>query len=90
MLCHDRLASMVQGLKNPQGINPALELITAIQLYIAGESLELPDSEQAVASITAAMDVNEGNADQPESVSIAWPMRLMRKSLKYSWKKPKS
>ncbi len=71
MLCHDRLASMVQGLKNPQGINPALELITAIQLYIAGESLELPDSEQDVASITAAMDVNEGTADQPESVCIA-------------------
>ncbi|MEH6344557.1 MAG: Hpt domain-containing protein [Bermanella sp.] len=71
ILCHDRLASMIQGLKISQGITPALELITAIQLYIAGESLELPDNEQQVELISEVVDIYESTVDQPVSVSVA-------------------
>jgi chemosensory pili system protein ChpA (sensor histidine kinase/response regulator) len=67
-LCHDRLAEMVSALANQQPIKSAPELITAIQLFIAGESLELPIEE-----ITLEVDapVQELAADQPESISVA-------------------
>jgi chemosensory pili system protein ChpA (sensor histidine kinase/response regulator) len=41
-ICHDRLSDMVQNLKLGKSIKSAPELITAIQLYLAGESLDLP------------------------------------------------
>ncbi|MGR6872055.1 Hpt domain-containing protein [Pseudomonas sp. HK3] len=67
-LCHDRLAEMVNALANQQTIKSAPELITAIQLFIAGESLELPSDE-----LTLEIDapVQENAADQPESISVA-------------------
>lgn len=47
-LCHDRLADMVAALQDNQGMRPAPELITAIQLFIAGESLEVPSQANAI------------------------------------------
>ena len=67
-LCHDRLAEMVAALANQQPIKSAPELITAIQLFIAGESLELP-SEEITLEVEAP--AHEPAADQPESISVA-------------------
>lgn len=67
-LCHDRLADMVNALANQQSIKSAPELITAIQLFIAGESLELPVEQDVDLEIAP---VNEPAADQPQSISVA-------------------
>ena len=67
-LCHDRLAEMVSALANQQPIKSAPELITAIQLFIAGESLELPSEEIA---LEVEAPVQELAPDQPESISVA-------------------
>ncbi|MFT5594705.1 MAG: chemosensory pili system protein ChpA (sensor histidine kinase/response regulator) [Oceanicoccus sp.] len=66
-LCHDRLAEMVNALANQQPIKSAPELITAIQLFIAGESLELPSDD----SVDVETCSPEPAADQPESISVA-------------------
>ncbi len=71
MLCHDRLAVMVQGLKDSQGIKAAPELITAIQLFIAGESLELPGSQSNFSVSEEISDFSGSIADQPETISVA-------------------
>ena len=71
LLCHDRLASMVQSLKEGQGTKAAPELITAIQLFIAGESLELPESDEQLLLDEDTDTSNEVSLDQPESVSVA-------------------
>jgi chemosensory pili system protein ChpA (sensor histidine kinase/response regulator) len=60
-ICHDRLSDMVQSLKLGKSIKSAPELITAIQLYIAGESLDLP---KPIIDVTPPEKVIE------ESVSI--------------------
>ncbi|MFY0702210.1 MAG: Hpt domain-containing protein, partial [Bermanella sp.] len=67
-LCHDRLADMVNGLSQQMPIKSAPELITAIQLFIAGESLELPSEEQTAGDLEPAHEVS---VDQPESISVA-------------------
>lgn len=67
-LCHDRLADMVNGLSQQMPIKSAPELITAIQLFIAGESLELPSEEQTAGDLEP---VHEVSVDQPESISVA-------------------
>lgn len=67
-LCHDRLADMVNSLANQQTIKSAPELITAIQLFITGESLELPVDENTV---EAESSPQEAVIDQPESISVA-------------------
>lgn len=67
-LCHDRLADMVNGLSQQMQIKSAPELITAIQLFIAGESLELPSEEQTAGDLEPAHEVS---VDQPESISVA-------------------
>lgn len=67
-LCHDRLADMVNGLANQQSIKSAPELITAIQLFIAGESLDLPVEQDVDLELAP---VNEPAADQPQSISVA-------------------
>ena len=78
-ICHDRLSDMVQGLKQGKPIKSAPELITAIQLYIAGESLDLPQANSPV--LTPVTDESSDTiqddyipvaaaADQPESISV--------------------
>lgn len=67
-LCHDRLADMVNSLANQQTIKSAPELITAIQLFITGESLELPVDENTV---EVESSPQEAVIDQPESISVA-------------------
>jgi chemosensory pili system protein ChpA (sensor histidine kinase/response regulator) len=85
-ICHDRLGDMVQALKQSKPIHSAPELITAIQLYLAGESLDLPETqttqqpvkdqaaEKAVIeldnSITTQQLPTDLAADQPESISV--------------------
>ncbi|MGK0445268.1 MAG: chemosensory pili system protein ChpA (sensor histidine kinase/response regulator) [Bermanella sp.] len=66
-LCHDRLADMVNNLSKQQPIKSAPELITAIQLFIAGESLELPADKT---SVETPEPLAENSADQPESISV--------------------
>ena len=73
-VCHDRLADMVQALKQGKGIKPAPELIAAIQLFITGESLELPSTqpiEEESDEGTITIDVPAPAADEPESISVA-------------------
>lgn len=67
-LCHDRLADMVQALKTNNNVKAAPELITAIQLFIAGESLDLP-----VVKIDVPTPAAEyiPAADQPESIQVS-------------------
>lgn len=67
-LCHDRLADMVNSLANQQTIKSAPELITAIQLFITGESLELPVDENTE---EVESSPQETVIDQPESISVA-------------------
>jgi chemosensory pili system protein ChpA (sensor histidine kinase/response regulator) len=76
-ICHDRLSDMVNGLKQGKKIKTAPELITAIQLYIAGESLDLPQGNTEVAAdglieeLTAVSTATiELSADQPESITV--------------------
>lgn len=82
-ICHDRLSDMVQSLKQGGSIKAAPELITAIQLYIAGESLDLPQqtpvNTDSVASKTdeaesdseeITLSVPEVAADEPESITV--------------------
>jgi len=73
-VCHDRLNDMVQALKQGKSVRGAPELITAIQMFITGESLELPESapvttdehpEETPATIEPVVPV-----DQPESITI--------------------
>ncbi len=72
-LCHDRIADMVQDLKVGKGVKPAPELITAIQLFITGESLDLPDeiSLELPAESEAVITPMVPAVDQPESIDIA-------------------
>lgn len=64
-ICQDRLADMVNQLANQQTIKSAPELMTAIQLFIAGESLDLPQ-ENSEAEFPAEV------IDEPvQSVSVA-------------------
>jgi chemosensory pili system protein ChpA (sensor histidine kinase/response regulator) len=67
-ICHDRLSDMVQSLKLGKSIRYAPELITAIQLYIAGESLDLP--QLPVLMTVDSLPAEEVSADQPESISV--------------------
>jgi len=69
VLCHDRLEDMVLTLVSGSSAKSAPELITAIELFIAGESLELPDTTIEATPV----DVNkqpEVAADQPESIAV--------------------
>ena len=70
-LCHDRLSDMVVALKQGKAIKPAPELIAAIQLFITGESLELPTSsapatDEPEEEIT--IEIPSPAVDEPESV----------------------
>lgn len=73
-LCQDRLADMVNQLSIQQSIKSAPELITAIQLFIAGESLELPKedsqviSEPEIASEPITVSVEQMAMDADEEV----------------------
>ncbi|MFT6325735.1 MAG: chemosensory pili system protein ChpA (sensor histidine kinase/response regulator) [Crocinitomicaceae bacterium] len=71
-ICHDRLSDMVQNLKLGKRIKYAPELITAIQLYIAGESLDLPQEPVAITgnNLIAESAAEDVSADQPESISV--------------------
>ena len=82
-LCQDRLADMVNQLANQQPIKPAPELITAIQLFIAGESLDLPNENIESVNVSDAQvetehtsPVNTPSVDdtagtEADSISIA-------------------
>jgi chemosensory pili system protein ChpA (sensor histidine kinase/response regulator) len=71
VLCHDRLKEMVTALVAGSSAKSAPELITAIELFIAGESLDLPEvAVEALpieSTITPEVDVA---ADQPVSVAV--------------------
>lgn len=47
-LCHDRLGEMVQQVVDHKAPTAAPELIAAIELFLAGESLDLPDTQSPV------------------------------------------
>jgi len=66
-MCHDRLADMVHALADHNPLRPAPELITAIQLFIAGESLELP--EEAIETDSSEPEPIETHKE-PESISV--------------------
>lgn len=70
-VCHDRLADMVTALKQGKPLKAAPELITAIELFIAGESLDLPDASEANQIIELVDAPLEPAADQPESIQVA-------------------
>lgn len=70
-VCHDRLADMVTALKQGKPLKAAPELITAIELFIAGESLDLPDAIDANQNIEVLDTPLEPAADQPESIQVA-------------------
>jgi len=70
-VCHDRLADMVVALKQGKPLKAAPELITAIELFIAGESLDLPDAAEASENIEVADAPLEPAADQPQSIQVA-------------------
>lgn len=70
-VCHDRLADMVTALKQGKPLKAAPELITAIELFIAGESLDLPDAQVVENTIAVADAPLEPAADQPESIQVA-------------------
>lgn len=66
-VCHDRLDDMVVALKQAKPLKAAPELITAIQLFIAGESLDLPETQPAVETVSEITPA----ADEPESVQVS-------------------
>jgi chemosensory pili system protein ChpA (sensor histidine kinase/response regulator) len=68
-ICHDRLGDMVQALKQGKSIKSAPELITAIQLYLAGESLDLPQG-QSVQQPAADIEIEEPSLALPEAVDV--------------------
>ena len=69
VLCHDRLEDMVLTLISGSSAKSAPELITAIELFIAGESLELPDSTIETTQVDVSTQ-QEVAADQPESIAV--------------------
>ncbi len=69
VLCHDRLEDMVLTLVSGSSAKSAPELITAIELFIAGESLELPETTIEALPLEANKPV-EVAADQPVSISV--------------------
>lgn len=70
-VCHDRLADMVTTLKQGKPLKSAPELITAIELFIAGESLDLPDVHVVENNTDVVVAPLELAADQPESIQVA-------------------
>ncbi|OUR69509.1 hypothetical protein A9Q73_02015 [Bermanella sp. 47_1433_sub80_T6] len=71
LLCHDRLEDMVVNLVAGKGAKPAPELITAVQLFLAGESLDLPDVDVNMAQPVIENSALEPAPDQPVSIAVA-------------------